>query len=307
MKNGRYWLAGIAVLMIAAVSAVVVLELLSRSQPHGAVPRFGFPTLQPSAKLPSGTQCARQVRTSASPEIRPSNATYNDTVGHHVVPGLFPQGDAPQAQLLAPLIDGDFTGTTQQILEWAACKWGIDQNIVFAQAAAESSWQQGHLGDWGSDDPSCPPNHGLGADGAPSECPESIGILQTKYRLWKAAWPGIANSTAMNADVTYAVWRSCFNGYEIWLQNSAPKTHPYRAGDLWGCIGRWYAGGWYTPAAEQYIQRVKNLLRQRVWEEPSFRQAAAQAGRFRRDQCSRHAIHLPSPTTSVCLMSSVQR
>jgi autotransporter family porin len=203
-------------------------------------------------------------------EIVPANAAYNRTTGQRVGPGLFPAGDSPDAGLLAPLISGDFTGTTQQILEWAACKWGISDEVVFAQAAAESSWQQNDLGDYTNDPADCPPGHGLGADGSPGQCPESYGILQTKYILWKAAWPGIAKSTAMNADVTYAIWRSCFNGDEIWLRNSAPPGQPYQAGDLWGCVGRWFAGSWHTPAAEQYINRVQTLMKQQVWEQPGF-------------------------------------
>ena len=51
---------------------------------------------------------------------------------------------------LAPRINGDFTGTTEEILRWAACKWGIGQDIVFAQAAVESWWRQDNLGDWGT-------------------------------------------------------------------------------------------------------------------------------------------------------------
>ena len=62
--------------------------------------------------------------------------------------GSFPLGTVQQAAELAPLITGDFTGTTQEILKWAACKWGIDQDVVFAQAAVESWWQQTELGDW---------------------------------------------------------------------------------------------------------------------------------------------------------------
>ena len=229
-----------------------------------------FRTLQPGARLPSGAQCARWVRASPDLEIRPGNQPFNRTAGQRLGPGFLPTGDRPQAKRLAARINGDFTGTTQEILRWAACKWGIDQNIVFAQAAAESSWQQDKLGDWGTDGTRCPPGHGLGADGRPGECPQSYGILQDRYPYWRAAWPGIAASTAMNADVAYAVWRSCYDGYEIWLRNTAPPAQPYRAGGLWGCVGRWFAGSWYTPAADSYIRRVQELLRQRVWDQPRF-------------------------------------
>ena len=273
MNHGRCRFIHIAVLITVALSTAVVgcsaQPAPTPSHSYDA-PSVDFRTLPPGAKLPSGAYCARRVRASVSPEMVSANAVYNRSVGQRVGPGLFPLGDSPQASLLAPLINGDFTGTTQQILEWAACKWGIDQNVVFAQAAAESSWQQNDLGDYTSDPTRCPPGHGLGADGTPGQCPESYGILQTKYFLWQPAWPGVANATAMNVDVAYAIWRSCFDGDEIWLRNSASPSQPYRAGDLWGCVGRWYAGSWYTAPADQYISRVKTLVRKRVWERPAF-------------------------------------
>ena len=273
------WLIGAALLITVALVAAAVQHISRPGRPARAAAsasapatatHLNFGTLPPGAQLPSGAQCAREVRAYPSQEVVPANKTFNQTVGQKVGPGLFPPGDNPQADLLVPLINGDFTGTTEQILEWAACKWGISQNVVFAQAAAESSWQQKHLSDWGTDGALCPPGHGPGADGIPGQCPQSYGILQTKYHLWKAAWPGIAASTAMNVDVAYAIWRSCFNGDEIWLRNSAPSSQPYRAGDLWGCVGRWFAGAWYTPTADQYINRVKGLLQERVWEQPGF-------------------------------------
>jgi hypothetical protein len=283
MNHGRHRHIRVAVLIIVALVAAVAgcssphqapAAARSSDVPRGPIVNFRtlpqFRTLPPGAQLPSAAYCARRVRATASPEIVPDNKTYNRTVGQKVGPGLFPAGDSAAASLLAPLISGDFTGTTQQILEWAACKWGISSDIVFAQAAAESTWQQNDLGDFTSDPAQCPPGYGLGTGGVPGQCPESVGILQTKYTQWKAAWPGIANSTAMNADVTYAIWRSCFNGDEIWLRNSAPPGHPYQAGDLWGCVGRWFAGNWYSPAAEQYIDRIQTLMQDKVWEEPGY-------------------------------------
>jgi hypothetical protein len=275
VNHGRYRVIRVVVLITAALGAAVAGCSPQRmppptSQSSPAALFAHFHTLPPGSALPSGAQCARRVGVSPGPDIRLTNQAYNRTVGQHVGPTLFPRGDSPQSGLLSPRISGDFTGTTEQILQWAACKWGINQDVVFAQAAAESSWRQDHLGDWGTDGSRCPPGHGIGADGLPGQCPQSYGILQTKYRLWKEAWPGIATSTAMNADVAYAIWRSCFDGYEVWLNNTAPSTQPYRAGDLWGCVGRWYAGSWYTPAADQYINRIQSLLRERVWNKPAF-------------------------------------
>ena len=228
-----------------------------------------FRTLPPGAALPSGAQCARWVRARPIAENKGMNRAYNRATGEPVGPG-FLAGDAPQAdQLIAPRINGDFTGTTGEILRWAACKWGIDQDIVFAQAAVESWWRQTTLGDWESS--GCPPGHGPGADGKPGQCPQSWGILQNRYPYEKGSWPGIATSTAMNADTAYAIWRSCFDGYETWL-NTVEHVGTYQAGDAWGCVGRWFAGRWHTAPAQQYIAAVKKYLRERIWLQPDFQE-----------------------------------
>jgi hypothetical protein len=112
----------------------------------------------------------------------------------------------------------------------------------------ESWWQQSTLGDWGHQRKACPPGHGLGKDGKKGKCPQSYGILQDRYPYETTAWPGIGHSTAMNADAAYAIWRSCYDGDETWLNNE-PHGQRYQAGDAWGCVGRWFAGRWRTKAA----------------------------------------------------------
>jgi hypothetical protein len=242
----------------------------ARSSP-AAAPAY-FRTRPPGAALPSGAQCARWVRQHPRPENKKANRTANHTTGQHVGASFFAAGDSPQAgRKLAPRINGHFTGTTIDILRWAACKWGISQNVVFAQAAVESWWRQGTLGDWGTDPSACPPGHKLGADGTPGQCPQSYGILQNRYPYEQASWPGIGRSTAMNADTAYAIWRSCYDGYEGWL-NNVPHHGTYRKGDLWGCVGRWFAGRWHTAAAQQYIAKVKSYERQKIWLTKDFQQ-----------------------------------
>jgi hypothetical protein len=243
--------------------------LAARQAPAGGPGPAYFHTLPPGAKLPSGAQCARWVRARPIAENKGVNKRYNQTKGQHVGSG-FMAGDEPQAdKLIVPRINGDFTGSTAEILRWAACKWGIDQDIVFAQAAVESWWRQTTMGDWETS--GCPPGHPPGHDGKPGLCPQSWGVLQNRYPYEQTSWPGIANSTAMNADTAYAIWRSCYDGYETWL-NTVPHVGTYRAGDEWGCVGRWFAGRWHTGPAQQYIRFVKKYLRERIWTKPDFQQ-----------------------------------
>jgi hypothetical protein len=75
----------------------------------------------------------------------------------------------------------------------------------------------------------------------------------------------------MNADTAYAIWRSCYDGYETWL-NTVQRGSQYSKGHVWGCVGRWFAGRWLTAPALQYIAKVKQYRQERIWETPDFQQ-----------------------------------
>jgi hypothetical protein len=120
------------------------------------------------ASLPSDASCASRIKPAA--ETRPANSTYNSTRGIG-------------SDTTYPRVSGNYSGTTDEILQWAACKWGIDEDIARAQAAVESWWFQRHPGDFTTDSTICVPGHRvLGADGQPGQCPETIGILQVRYQ-----------------------------------------------------------------------------------------------------------------------------
>jgi hypothetical protein len=89
---------------------------------QGTAPAY-FHTLPPGATLPTDAQCAQWVRESPQPENKAANERDNQITGQHVGAHFFSAGDSPQAnELLAGRIDGNFTGTTAEILRWAACK-----------------------------------------------------------------------------------------------------------------------------------------------------------------------------------------
>ncbi|MGZ6960929.1 MAG: hypothetical protein ACXVLM_14610 [Ilumatobacteraceae bacterium] len=213
-------------------------------------------TLPPGAALPSDATCASLVRPAA--EVRSINTTFNHTKG---IPGA--------ATGIYARVTGNFTGTTDELIQWAACKWGFDEDIIRAQVAVESWWHQDAASDFTSDPTRCVPDHPIGADGHPGQCPESIGLLQIRFPYWQAAFPSATRSSAYNLDYALAARRSCFEGYETWL-NTVERGRDYAAGDLWGCMGLWLAGRWYTQPAVDYIGRVQNDLAQRIWETPNF-------------------------------------
>src|SRR5947209_2063641 len=111
-----------------------------------------FKTLPPGAKLPSESECAARVRRNAW-EPRPDNAEANHRVPTaQQISQLAPWGPAigvdSRADTFRRQITGNFTGTTDEIIQWVACKWGIDENIVRAEAIAESYWHQSQQGDY---------------------------------------------------------------------------------------------------------------------------------------------------------------
>jgi hypothetical protein len=243
-------MSGAVALHLVADAVGWVPGTVSRPPPPADV--TGFTTLPVGAALPSGATCASRVR--SAPENRPDNQTANHT-----------RGTAPNGRY--PRVDGNFVGTTDEILQWVACKWGIDEDVVRAQAARESWWHQSAKGDLTSNQNNCHPLLRTGS----GQCPESIGILQVRYQYHLEAFQdaNAIRSTAYNADYVYAVWRSCYDGEMTWL-NNVEHGATYRAGDLEGCLGVWFSGRYRTPDALGYIGRVNDYLQQRVWETPGF-------------------------------------
>ncbi len=220
------------------------------TSPTGEGDRFA--TLPPGSTLPDGADCAARVR--PAPEVRSGNATANATRGEG-------------SHDVYPRVDGDFTGTTDEILQWVACKWGIDEDIVRAQAAIESWWHMSTGGDKTSDQALCHPRLRTPAD----DCPESIGLLQVRYQYHGEAFENenAIRSSAYNVDYAYAVWRECYEGRVGWL-NTVDRGREYEAGDVQGCLGAWFAGRWYTGGASDYIERLTDYLDRRVWEQSDF-------------------------------------
>jgi hypothetical protein len=242
-----------------------------------------FSTLPPGAPLPSSAQCASLV--ASEPEVRPQNTSYNHAVPTAAQLAQFHASvsrwnNTPAADYAR--VDGNFTGTTDMILRWAACKWGIDEDVVRAQAWTESKWRQGgpNPGDGGGDQKftqaQCVRDgfSALWDFQCPNCCYQSWGILQTKaYYEW-GTWPMIKDSTAFNADYRYADQRACMNGDDeaYFHQRSANDGYPTYANSignqdlmLWGCIGKHFSGDWYDTPALKYINETRGYLASKPW------------------------------------------
>jgi hypothetical protein len=222
-----------------------------------------FSTVGPGSALPSDATCASRVRHVS--ENRPGNATPNATVPS---PGSFSlkplttyYGYDNRSQNLEGRVTGNFTGTTDEIIQWASCKWGFDEDVVRAIAATESWWNMSQLGDFTSDGSKCPPGY------SPT-CPRSFGIHQVTWNSDPmGTYPWSKQSTAFNLDASLLIHRICYEGYTWWLRDVGYTS--YAAGDMWGCVGEWYSG-WYDSGAQSYNAKVQNWLSSKPWTQPGF-------------------------------------
>ena len=96
----------------------------------------------------------------------------------------------------------------------------------------------------------------------------SYGILQV-LNEYAGTFPLSRDSTAFNADFYGAHIRFVFDGLNRWF-NDVPHGRTYGPGDIWGSVGSWFAGAWWTPEATAYVDGVKGHLANRIWEQAGF-------------------------------------
>jgi hypothetical protein len=233
----------------------------------------------------------------------PCNATYNSAaavpasswlVALHANPESDSAGQHDAEWQVFQGVSGNFHGSTDMILRWAACKWGIDEDVVRAEAVEESSWRQSEAAGCGSSDctvlGSDPPsasaaNYWVAATDDPSTqtqggtCCPTKGILQVGLEYWYGN-PYAVSSTALNADYRLAAERSCMNGDITWLDgtnggagtgSSNVGTYPPTVTDtaLYGCMGHWYSGSWNDTGAVNYATQLQTLLGEQEWTKVS--------------------------------------
>lgn len=244
-----------------------------------------FSTLSSSASLPSDGTCASEI--SWEPEMVSSNSGTNNTKpSQGQLDGYRANGYAASVyggSWAYSRVDGQYTGNTDMIFRWAACKWGIDESVVRAQATVEDwSWDQPQSGGDKRTSYSECVNGGfteLWDYQCPSCCYQSWSIFQTKaINNWQT-WPMLVNSTAFAADFHFASMRACMDGdlAGYFSGRSGNNGHTY-SGDIaggnlntimWGCIGFHYSGDWYDGSSSSgaiwYIGQVQNALSQKTW------------------------------------------
>ena len=171
------------------------------------------------------------------PEVRPANTANNMTTG--ALPDLSKVSPTDPFYPYYSKITGACSGTTEQILEWAAKKWGFDQlgypDLAKAMAVVESWWRQSTIGAHGE-----------------------VGILQVNPCCW-ADWQKAQQSTAFDADYAMAVVRMYYDG-NSWL-GAGTK------GDLRNAVAAWECGCGYNGGGN-YATRVFNYYVSKPWQHP---------------------------------------
>ena len=225
-------------LLIIGVSAIAASMLLAAASAGATA------TTQPVGFHPLSDGAAAALVQPAA-ETRPQNAGPDHTVpSRRMVRDWRKRNKMPYRRF----VDGNFTGTTDEIIQWAAYKWGLDEDALRAVAVVESWWRQSTVGGHGS----------------------SFGLFQVRRPFHCAGKCAIARrSTAFNADYYGGIIRAYYDGKMAWL-NKEPHGRKYAAGDLWGSVGAWFSGRWWTGPAASYISQVQQRLAERTWAQTGF-------------------------------------
>ncbi len=262
----------IAICVVLLLSAFQTGSIITTFTGVGPPPGY-FSTLPPHATLPTAAACAAQIPVTS--ELHPENTVANNTVPTAAQLAVFQAqpmnfvGAPPNSDFAN--VNGNYTGSTDMVIRWASCKWGLDENTFRAEAWDESVWSAYTTGDIQTTQTPCIAGFWDGFDPIQSYCWQSYGLLQTKFfsfNLSPQAW----DSTPFDADFRGAFWRACMNGDATYLNGPAHTAGfpPYPTGGtsdqlFQGCLGAWFSGDWYSSAAITYINTVNGFVASAPW------------------------------------------
>ncbi len=223
---------------------------------------------------------AQVVRT---PENRPGNTYFNDYFPSQAELNSF--YSTKGANGLTPVQDNplyaDVNGrsdlwhpSTDDLIQWAAHKWGIPQDWISALAVYESWWRQDAHGDL-----RVVPAHWYSAYPANLQEPygrvyEEAGITQMMWLPNETVNPGTAHlrwrSTAFALDYMGATIRYYYDG------DCHSCGAGYGPGQQWASVGAWHAPEpWNNADAQSYEASLQRILAARTWTTPGFQRPCA--------------------------------
>jgi hypothetical protein len=205
---------------------------------------------RPHATHPlSDRRAARLVHRSGR-EVRPANRAATHRMPTRAqLRAFWRQSPMPYARY----VTGHFTGTTDEVIQWAAIKWGFRPDLLRAVATVESWWKMSTVGDNG----------------------DSFGLYQVRrpYHCKGSVCRQFRRDAAFNADYYGGILRAYYDGRQDWLNDPGVRQDNgkvYRRGDLWGSVGAWFSGRWWNALARGYVTKVKSALADRTWRSSDF-------------------------------------
>jgi hypothetical protein len=226
------------------------------------------------------SDAAAAADVTAAAENRPGNAAANDYMPTAAQLAAFYSATNSAGQTVVAAnpyyadVTGHYTGTTDEIIQWAAWKWGIPADWLRAEYVAESNWNMSQLGDLTTVSPAVydeyPPQARVsGAD----EVYQSMGITQIKWDPDGSVGAGTEplrwESTAFNVDYQAATLRFYFDNPDG--LRSAWGDSTYSPGNAWDSLGGWFSPyPWLNAGQLGYIAAVQALLAARPWAQPGF-------------------------------------
>jgi hypothetical protein len=267
--------------IITALGAGAIAVALALSVPVAAFAQERHPqtTWAPIGRKPLSDRAAAALVTHV-PEVRAENVRANNYRPTDADLRYFRSVKNPAGQTSVALnswnayVNGRSylkNPSTDDLIQWAAHKWGIPEDWLRAQLAWESWWQMDLPGDLArvSDkwyNQYAPLFHSK--DGQ-NLVYESAGLSQIKWTPDNAVNVGTRflryRSSAFDLDYMGAESRYYYDGKCNWC-----RPH-YHAGNPWLSIAAWNSPApWNNVRQRQYASNVRRTLQQRPWTLPSF-------------------------------------
>lgn len=170
--------------------------------------------------------------------------------------------------------DGISRPSTDDLIQWAAHKWGIPEDWLRAEYIRESYWNQYMLGDATSVSAAriklYPPQSRIGHS---NRVYQSLGITQVQFAPFGTLHPGTEPlrwlSTAFNIDYQAATLRFYYDNPQG--SRSAWNDSSYTPCQAWRSLGGWYSPfPWGNAPQARYVSQVQHILATRGWEASDF-------------------------------------
>lgn len=222
-------------------------------------PRGGFSDIEvlgTSATLPSVAECQARVHKSTwepRPQNTPENNNTTDLILDDGVDGVNPSAQQYYLNRIAAVNNANITGTTDELIQFFSCYWGVDDETTRARARMESTWDQD-----------------VNADVVCNGRGVSWGLLQIQNKTPRGctppvhdhAYPDVFVSTGNNLNYALAWVAACHRGdMSQWVPNEFMGDKERRMRE---CNGLWFSGSWRNGNSS-YLNNLDQAIQDKDW------------------------------------------